>query len=496
MDGQGRPQERPSRVSSAADGPPEWVNLNGLWDYAIRPRDSDQPATFDGQILVPFPVESALSRRDEAGQTRPAALVPSLVRPEPSDRAGAGCSTSAPSTGTPRSSSTAGGWASIAAATIRSPSTSPTPWRPGATQELIVSVWDPTDQGSQPRGKQVLKPGGIMYTANTGHLADRLARAGTRDADRRTEDRSRPRRGRGSRHGQAGRRPGPARSSRWRPRWTATARSAPPRDRPPRRSSIKIPNAKLWSPDQPFLYGLRVGIAGGDEVTSYFGMRKIAVAKDDSGINRLMLNGKPLFQLGPLDQGCWPDGLYTAPTDEALKYDLEVTKKLGFNMIRKHVKVEPDRWYYWCDTLGMLVWQDMPAGDNKDDAAKQQFAVELERMIDALRNHPSIVMWVPFNEGWGQHDTPQLRRLDQEARPDPAGQQRQRLDRHAHRRRLRHAQLSRPRHAAARDRTAPRCSASSAAWGCRSRAISGSTRTTGAIGRSRTRRRCDRPTSS
>ncbi len=135
-------------------------------------------------------------------------------------------------------------------------------------------------------------------------------------------------------------------------------------------------------------------------------MRKIALAKDESGINRLFLNGKALFQLGPLDQGWWPDGLYTAPTDEALKYDLDVTLKLGFNMIRKHVKVEPDRWYYWCDTLGILVWQDMPAGDNRDAAAKEQFALELERMIDARRNHPSIVMWVPFNEGWGQHDTP------------------------------------------------------------------------------------------
>ena len=135
-------------------------------------------------------------------------------------------------------------------------------------------------------------------------------------------------------------------------------------------------------------------------------MRKIALAKDESGINRLFLNGKPLFQLGPLDQGWWPDGLYTAPTDEALKYDLDITRQLGFNMIRKHVKVEPDRWYYWCDTMGILVWQDMPAGDNRDDAAKQQFALELERMIEARRNHPSIVMWVPFNEGWGQHDTP------------------------------------------------------------------------------------------
>jgi hypothetical protein len=170
--------------------------------------------------------------------------------------------------------------------------------------------------------------------------------------------------------------------------------------------TIKVAGPKLWSPDRPFLYGLRITIPGGDEVKSYFGMRKVSLGKDESGINRLLLNGKPLFQLGPLDQGWWPDGLYTAPTDEALRYDIEITRQLGFNMIRKHVKVEPERWYYWCDRLGILVWQDMPSGDNRDATAKKQFAVELERVIDARRNHPSIVMWVPFNEGWGQHDTP------------------------------------------------------------------------------------------
>ena len=183
-------------------------------------------------------------------------------------------------------------------------------------------------------------------------------------------------------------------------------------------------------------------------------MRKIAVAKDESGINRLFLNGKPLFQLGPLDQGWWPDGLYTAPTDEALKYDIDVTKKLGFNMIRKHVKVEPDRWYYWCDTLGILVWQDMPAGDNKDDAAKT--AVRPRARADDRRPpQPSVDRHVgAVQRGLGPARHPAVRRLDQEARPHAAGQQRQRLDRHRHRRRLRHAQLSRPRHAA--DREEPR----------------------------------------
>ena len=152
-----------------------------------------------------------------------------------------------------------------------------------------------------------------------------------------------------------------------------------------------------------------------DEVTTYFGMREIAVARDADGINRLFLNNQPLFQFGPLDQGFWPDGLYTAPTDEALRYDIEMTKKLGFNMARKHVKIELDRWYYWCDKLGLLVWQDMPSGDKyirgqdaditRSPESAATFERELKALVEGRFNHPSIVMWVPYNEGWGQWDT-------------------------------------------------------------------------------------------
>src|SRR3954462_9147561 len=144
---------------------------------------------------------------------------------------------------------------------------------------------------------------------------------------------------------------------------------------------------------------------GDDDVRSYFGMRSIAVRADAAGVRGLFLNGQPRFQFGLLDQGWWPDGLYTAPTDEALAFDIQKTRELGFNVIRQHVKVEPARWYYHADRLGMLVWQDMPSGDNKGADAETNFARELKRVIDALRNHPSIVMWVPFNEGWGQHAT-------------------------------------------------------------------------------------------
>ncbi len=384
---------------------PEWVNLNGLWDFAIRPKDGDRPADFDGRILVPFPVESALSgvmkpvKPDQRlWYRRTFALAP----PQPGKRwllhfGAVDWDTTVILNGKTLGAHR-GGYDPFSFDVTDA-------FAPSGTQELVVSVWDPTDAGSQPRGKQVLKPGGIMYTANTGIWQtvwlepvpdvriDSLNLVPDVDASelRLTVTLS-----------------GARVDSRIMARvFDGDREIAAAEGQPGSPFALKIREPKLWSPNQPFLYGLRVAIHGGDEVQSYFGMRKIVLAKDESGINRLFLNGKPLFQLGPLDQGWWPDGLYTAPTDQALKYDLDITRQLGFNMIRKHVKVEPDRWYYWCDTMGILVWQDMPAGDNRDASSKTQFAVELERMIDARRNHPSIVMWVPFNEGWGQHDTPQ-----------------------------------------------------------------------------------------
>ncbi len=191
---------------------------------------------------------------------------------------------------------------------------------------------------------------------------------------------------------------------------------------------LPIKDARLWSPDDPFLYDLQVKL-GQDEVSSYFGMRKVALGKDDKGITRILLNGKFVFQVGVLDQGYWPDGIYTAPTDAALRFDVEQMRKLGFNMSRKHVKVEPQRWYYWCDKLGLLVWQDMPSGyvsqgTNKEKdgpaisaAAGEQFKQELRAMIEQHRNHPSIILWVVFNEGWGQHDTVALTRWAKELDP-------------------------------------------------------------------------------
>jgi hypothetical protein len=186
-----------------------------------------------------------------------------------------------------------------------------------------------------------------------------------------------------------------------------------------------------WTPDAPTLHPVRVELLEKDQpvdsVTSYFAMRKVSLGKDENGVTRIMLNNKFLFQYGPLDQGFWPDGLYAAPTDEALKYDIEFTKKMGMNMARKHVKVEPDRWYYWCDKLGLLVWQDMPSGDryigsnDPDPRRSADSAANYERewkaIIDARRNHPSIVMWVPFNEGWGQFDTARIVKMTKDYDP-------------------------------------------------------------------------------
>jgi len=176
--------------------------------------------------------------------------------------------------------------------------------------------------------------------------------------------------------------------------------------------SLPLTTVHLWSPAEPFLYDLRVTLKSGeaieDTVGSYFGLRKIALRKDDDGITRTMLNDHFTFQVGTLDQGYWPDGIYTAPTDDALRFDIDYLKRAGFNLARKHVKVEPERWYYWCDKLGLLVWQDMPSGNNTTPESRTEFESELQRMVEGRGNHPSIIVWVLFNEGWGQYDTERL----------------------------------------------------------------------------------------
>ncbi len=392
----------------------EWTNLNGLWDYAIRPQTEAAPAKYDGQILVPFAVESALS-----GVKQPLT---------PEQRLWYRRTFTAPNLKGKRLLLHFGAvdwraevWVNGKALGKHEGGYDPFSFdvtaalRPQGPNELVVAVWDPTDAGPQPRGKQVLNPNGIWYTAVSGiwqtvwlepvpeaHISELLL---TPDLDAR-QLRLTVRADAAADFTATVRLAGKAVGR-------ATGKANEP-------VTIALSELKPWSPDSPTLYDVEISLRGGDRVASYFGMRKIEVRKDAAGFNRLFLNGKALFQIGPLDQGWWPDGLYTAPTDEALRSDIDTLKKLGFNMSRKHVKVEPARYYYWCDKLGFMVWQDLPSAMPKGHASVKRnggadveftapedaiFRHELEALVHNLANAPSVVAWVPFNEGWGQHET-------------------------------------------------------------------------------------------
>lgn len=386
---------------------PDWVNLNGLWQFAIVEKGAQQPNDWAGEILVPFAVESALS-----GVMKPVSPEQrlwyrrSFPRPALNDdqrlllHFGAVDWQCTIWVNGQQVGQHTGGYDPFTldiTAAVKA-----------GDNELVVAVWDPTDTGFQPKGKQVLHPEGIMYTAVTGIWQTVWLESVPRDYVQSL--RIVPDIDRGlvtvTVNAPAGLRAVLSASASGSEAGKAEGASGEPIE-------LKIDHAQLWSPTAPFLYDLRVELVRDsqvlDTVTSYFGLRKIEVRKDAEGINRLMLNNEPLFQFGPLDQGWWPDGLYTPPTDEAIKYDIVMTKKFGMNTARKHVKYEPARWYYWCDRLGLLVWQDMPSGDAQRSAeSKANYRRELKAMIDTLHNFPSIVMWVPFNEGWGQHDTPDV----------------------------------------------------------------------------------------
>ncbi len=407
----------------------EWMSLNGMWDYALCPRDEERPEP-QGKILVPYPVESALSGV-KAVMTDSLAIWYSreFVIPKQWKEKQVIINFEASDWETTV-------WVDDNLAMIHRGGYDPfwcniTPYlSDSGKHNLVVKVTDPTDRGRQPRGKQVLKPGGIWYTPTSGiwqsvwlEPVEKSWIGDLRivpDLDRGEfqvtviEERCQ----------------GPE--------------GCPPVDMAPSLAeitlvadgktvsvvsgtagtalSLPVTDARLWSPDDPFLYDLKVRlITGGqvsDEVTSYAGMRKISLGVSDDGFTRIFLNNEFVWQNGPLDQGFWPDGLYTPPSDEAMKYDLEMLKKMGFNMLRKHVKVENRRFYYHTDRMGMLVWQDMPSGDeyiwgdrpdiSKTDADSAIFINELTAMILTKFNHPSIVMWVIYNEGWGQYKTPEV----------------------------------------------------------------------------------------
>ena len=404
----------------------DWQNLNGLWQYAITPKGGKTPASYDGDILVPFCVESALSGvqktvgQDNALWYERTFSIPANWK---NNRillhfGAVDWMTDVWVNGIKVGSHT-GGYASftfdITQALLYK------------ENKLVVRVWDPTDKSYIPRGKQVSNPEGIFYTAVTGiwqtvwlePVPDAYIQSvnTTPDLDKATVkvdiDFSNP----------------TADDLYWVDVIYEGEKVAEGKSINGQPVEVNMPEGFLtWTPDHPFLYDLNIKVFRKgkqiDAVDSYFAMRSFGTRRDDNGIVRLTLNGKPIFHYGPLDQGWWPDGLYTAPTDEALAYDVQKTKDFGFNMIRKHVKVEPARWYYHCDRLGIIVWQDMPSGDRgpgwntkeyfqgpeslRSLESEENYKKEWAEIIAALKSQPCIGVWVPFNESWGQFKTPEI----------------------------------------------------------------------------------------
>ena len=403
----------------------DWKNLNGPWKYAITKKGDPTPAAYQGDILVPFAVESSLSgvgkminEKEELWYQR-TFDVPSAWRGKQILLHFGAVDWKAEV------------WVNDVKVGEHTGGFTPfyfdiTSVLNKGNNDLVVKVWDPSDRGEQPRGKQIANPHGIWYTPVTGiwqtvwlepvatqyitnlkttpNIDNNSVKvevaANTTSADKvevKVFDGK-----------------------------NLVAKGAALNGVP---VELAMPaNAKLWSPDSPFLYNMEVTLYKDgkaiDQVKSYTAMRKYSIRKGQNGITRLQLNNKDYFQFGPLDQGWWPDGLYTAPTDEALVYDLKKTKDFGYNMVRKHVKVEPARWYTHCDQLGLIVWQDMPNGGPspqwqarnyfngreviRSAASEANYRKEWKEIIDCLYSYPSIAVWVPFNEAWGQFKTPEI----------------------------------------------------------------------------------------
>ena len=389
-----------------------WLNLNGLWQYQSGQSGDLVPVgqKLSGQIMVPFAVESALSgvmeHHDWLWYRRSFNLPANWKNQRVLLHFGAvdyeaDVTVNGQHVGIHR-----GGYDEF--------SFDITPYlKASGAQEIIVRVFDPTDAGGQPRGKQTLKPGGIMYTPVSGIWQtvwlEPVAPTSIQNLNIVTDiDKNQVKITVNARGTAPATRVGIAIRDGKKFIQTATGK-------PGEEIVLPVKNAKLWSPDSPFLYDLDVAVRNdgkeSDRISSYFGMRKIALGKIN-GITRMMLNNKFVFHIGPLDQGYWPDGLYTAPTDEALRFDLEMTKKMGFNMVRKHLKVEPARWYYHADRLGLMVWQDMPSpnsyAQNPPPLDKIAFENQIDEVINEHRNSPAIVMWVLVNEGQGDYDQARL----------------------------------------------------------------------------------------
>ncbi|MEO6001106.1 MAG: sugar-binding domain-containing protein [Chitinophagaceae bacterium] len=417
-----------------------WINLNGLWEYTILSKTGQDnlPVSYSGNILVPFAIESSLSGvsktvgKDSVLWYRKTISLPSTFKNKNTLlHFGAVDWLCDIFVNGQKVGSHQGGYDPFSIDIT-------TALKKGTQQQLAVRVWDPSDDGPQPRGKQIKSPNGIWYTPVTGIWQTVWLEAvpktyiittrQTPDVDKQSLTVS-------------------AQLQNSLPgdmikisAWDATNKVAEQTISSDGAATLAISNPKLWSEQNPFLYDVKISVERSgkiiDEVKSYAAMRKISIGPDNNGVQRLLLNDKFIFQYGPLDQGWWPDGLYTAPTDEAMKFDIVKTKEMGFNMIRKHVKVEPARWYYYCDQMGMLVWQDMPSGDlgnhwdprpfvegrgtekNRTPESEKIYRTEWNAIIDALYNFPSIVVWTPFNEAWGQFKTEEI--VDWTTKKDPS----------------------------------------------------------------------------
>jgi hypothetical protein len=404
---------------------PQWMNLNGLWQYAPGDGQSAPPfgQTLKNQVLVPYPIESVLSGVQQHSDLmfyRRMVDIPADFTARGQHvrlNFGAVGQDATVYVNGKQVAQHTGGYTSFSADITPA-------LRAKGSQEIVVAVHAPVDGANVMVGKQRLKPEGIFYTAASGIWqsvwlepvpATSLAQLNftpTRNLNAFTVTSKVD----GDRDGATlhvtayadGKAVGEA---------SGAAGQA---------LHLAIAHPHLWSPQDPFLYTFKATLAQGeqrDEVTSYAGLRSIAIAKV-GGRNRIVLNGKPTFLLATLDQGYWPDGIYTAPTDAALKFDIQKTKDLGFNTIRKHIKVEPARWYYWADRIGLMVWQDMPAlptgrNDKLSDADKARFRADVSAIVDQLKGETSIIGWIPFNEGWGQWNIPaaaelaaQIKQLD------------------------------------------------------------------------------------
>ncbi len=403
----------------------DWQNLNGLWEYVILAKGGGLPVKFDGKILVPFAIESSLSgvqktvgSTNELWYQRNFAVPASWKNKKVLLNFGAVDWKADVWINDIKVGSHQGGYTAFVIDI--------TPFLGKAEQKLTVRVWDPIDKGFQPRGKQVENPRGIWYTSVTGIWQTVWIEAVNEnyvtsiksipDIDGKTLAVT----------------ANPFEKNQGdlievkvldKGKLVGSSKSAAGEE-----ALVSLSEMKLWSPESPFLYDLEISLIRNgkllDLVKSYAGMRKISSKRDANGIVRLQLNNHDYFQFGPLDQGWWPDGLYTAPTDEALAFDIKKTKDFGFNLIRKHVKVEPARWYYHCDKEGILVWQDMPSGGEspqwqqrnyfngkeleRSQESEDNYRAEWKAIMDQHISNPCVVTWVPFNEAWGQFKTPEI----------------------------------------------------------------------------------------